>query len=115
MVKQLSSLGFIVHDEDKYTKSSDYLRRGGILVTPGAHTCMVLDNGKKYYPRPALGKLKILHDLNVRDVPVTGEVINVMREGDVVYYYGTDPATGWFELYNGYCSNKEKYTEVHRL
>lgn len=33
---------------DKYCKSSDYLLRGDILVTPvSGHTCVVLDNGAK--------------------------------------------------------------------
>ena len=32
--------------EVKYLTSSDYLKRGDILVSPGSHTAMVLNNGK---------------------------------------------------------------------
>lgn len=115
MRKQFKELGFIVHDEPKYLESSDYLRRGGILLTEGKHTCMVLDNGAKYYPKTPVGKIKILKDLNIREAPVTGEVIGVMKAGDIVYYYGKDEASGWYELYNGFCSGKEIYTKEQKL
>lgn len=32
---------------DKYLNSPDYLQRGDILVSPGSHTVMALDNGSK--------------------------------------------------------------------
>lgn len=38
---------FDVLTEKKYLTSSDYLRRGDILVKPGSHTVMVLGNGAK--------------------------------------------------------------------
>ena len=40
--------GFNVLTDDKYVSGIDYLSKGDILVKPGAHTVIVLDDGAKY-------------------------------------------------------------------
>ena len=40
--------GFNVLTEDKYVSGIDYLSKGDILVKPGAHTVIVLDDGARY-------------------------------------------------------------------
>lgn len=62
---------FSVLKSDKYCRSSDYLRRGDILVTRSrGHTVVVLDDGakvKKETFKPY--KVKITKDVNVRTKP----------------------------------------------
>lgn len=38
---------FLEYTDSKYLTGTDYLKRGDILVAPGSHTVMVLDNGAK--------------------------------------------------------------------
>lgn len=46
MEKAFSSTGmFDVLKDDTYTKTDGFLKRGDILVAPGSHTVMVLENG----------------------------------------------------------------------
>ncbi len=48
MVAKFSAKGsYVVLTDKKYTDSSDYLKRGDILVKKGSHTVMVLSNGAR--------------------------------------------------------------------
>ena len=50
IVKRFKDTGKFIHlTEDKYLKSSEYLRAGDILVRKGHHTVMVLEDGPKAY------------------------------------------------------------------
>lgn len=103
MVNQLKPW-FIVHTESKYLNKSDYLKRGGILVTAGKHTCMVLDDGAKAV-KP-VGLIKVAKDTNVRTKPdTTGDILRVVKGGDTIDFYSI-AESGWYKVTDGYLSNK---------
>lgn len=59
MIEKFKASGnYEVLTDEKYTKSSDYLKRGDILVKRGSHTVMVLSDGAKA-KETGLGKVKI--------------------------------------------------------
>ena len=115
----------------KYTESSNYLKRGDILVTKTTgHTVIVLTNGSKIEPdKPAepayklayaeskdaalAGSYEVKTDLYLRTAPVDGEIILIMKKGKHCRNYGyfTEvKGTKWFLVTysnkNGFCSSK---------
>lgn len=58
MKSVFKAAGFEVHTDVKYMRSPDYLSKGDILLKPGSHTVIVLEDGalygksvvKEYYP-----------------------------------------------------------------
>lgn len=69
MLADFLSTGMFAYFEDtKYTTSEKYLKRGDILVSPGHHTVMVLDNGSS-----------ALVDDNAETYPI-------LRKGSTGYY-----------------------------
>lgn len=105
--------------DKKYTESSDYLKRGDILVTKTqGHTIVVLSNGSKaveaapvepvkpevkiadayYYDKAMAGKYKIVTDLYLRSSanPTNpNNILYVMKEGK------TAQCWGYYNMYNG--------------
>jgi hypothetical protein len=70
LVKVLEATGkFKVYKSAKYCESSDYLRRGDILVTrTKGHTVVVLSDGAKVYPEYKVGKTYTLQqEMNIRE------------------------------------------------
>lgn len=114
--------------ETKYTTSSDYLKRGDILVTRRTgHTCVVLTNGSKAvevapvlkiadaerFNKDIAGTYQIITDLYLRTSPLTGTAICVMKQGKTCRnygYYSDRNGTKWFLVIygnkKGFCSSK---------
>lgn len=113
--------------EAKYTTSSDYLKRGDILVTKTrGHTEVVLSNGSKAVEKPkpemayaeeydkaVAGSYKVLTDLYLRTAPVNGTAIYVMKEGKTARcygYYSVRDNKKWlfvqYGKYTGFASSK---------
>ena len=68
--KVLKATGkFKVYTSAKYCKSSDYLKRGDILVTKTkGHTVVVLSDGAKVYPEYKVGKsFTLQQEMNIRE------------------------------------------------
>lgn len=84
---------------DKYTKSSDYLKRGDILVTATrGHTVIVITNGKNANePIITTGKVKITGgSVWVRKGPgVRYTAIGVAHKNDIFNYGGETSIDGW--------------------
>jgi hypothetical protein len=59
------------YTEPKYLKGTEYLQRGDILVKPGSHTVMVLDNGNK----------ALVSDTPLEDVTTTKIITNISEIG----------------------------------
>ena len=78
----------------KYSDSSDYLKRGDILVTSKqGHTVVVLTNGDKVKPEPEPGTEVVVvtgGSVNVRTAPntETGKILGVVHRGDILQYQG---------------------------
>lgn len=110
MVDQLKACGFKVYTDTKHTTKPEYMRAGGVLVTPGHHTAMVLDDGGKITPME--NKVKVIGGaVNIRTKPKTGDVVKIAYKGEKYELLGVD-ATGWYKLDCGYISNREDLTEV---
>ena len=110
----------------KYTTSSDYLKRGDILVTKSrGHTEVVLSNGSKVeekkpemayaeeYDKAVAGSYKITTDLYLRTAPVNGSIVYVMKEGKTARcygYYSVSDNKKWlfvqYGKYTGFASSK---------
>ena len=119
MVDKLTATGaFTKYTSAKYTESSEYLRRGDILVTKvKGHTVVVLDDGPKA-EKSADGKKLTINNgtYYVRKTPTTKESNYIMigakaltvHSGDVVDLLGTED--GWYKIkhkgYTGYVSGK---------
>ena len=135
MTNALKSTGkFDVMTASKYLTSSDYLKRGDILVKPYDHTVVVLSNGSKanadsgaVTPTPTdtimyaesfdasiKGQYKVTTDLYLRRGAGTGyKFITVLPEKATVHNYGYYTMVGstkWLYVawngYVGFCSSK---------
>ena len=98
----LESGEFVEMKGAKYTDSSDYLKRGDILVTKTqGHTVVVLNDGVKANdPDPVYtDHVEVTGgSVNVRTAPntQTGKIIGVAHRGDVFPYQGETSENGWF-------------------
>lgn len=98
----LESGEFVEMKGAKYTDSSDYLKRGDILVTKTqGHTVVVLNDGSKADdPTPIYtDHVEVTGgSVNVRTAPntQTGKIIGVAHRGDVFPYQGETSENGWF-------------------
>ena len=112
----LDSGMFVEMEGSKYTKSSDYLRRGDILVTPiQGHTVIVLSDGK-YADKdiqPANKHVLVTGgSVNVRTAPnvETGKIIGIAHMNDVYDYQGETSENNWYLIdyknKNGWISGK---------
>lgn len=127
---------FTKYTSAKYSKSSDYLKRGDILCTPvSGHTVVVLSDGAKVTSsasatKPASNTKKVdsaksfdkslaksyttTSNLNLRVGAGTGKTkLTVIPKGDKVTcygYYTTVSGTKWYLVaygdYTGFCSSK---------
>lgn len=108
MVKALEGTGqFKVLRGSKYLTSSDYLKKGDILVTEGKHTIIVLEDGAKIssnteststnsnssaaekFSKNIAGTYKTTNALNLRAGAGTNhKVLHVIPKGDKVVNYG---------------------------
>lgn len=101
-VALLESGEFVEMKGAKYTDSSDYLKRGDILVTKTqGHTVVVLNDGSKAdNPDPVYtDHVEVTGgSVNVRTAPntQTGKIIGVAHRGDVFPYQGETSENGWF-------------------
>lgn len=112
----LESGEFIEMKGTKYTDSSDYLKRGDILVTKTqGHTVVVLNDGSKADdPAPVYtDHVEVTGgSVNVRTAPntQTGKIIGVAHRGDVFPYQGETSENGWYLIEyknkNGWISGK---------
>lgn len=99
---------------DRYTKSSDYLKRGDILCTKTqGHTVIVLTNGKNAdQPPVTTGKVLITGgSVWVRKAPnVNADKLGVAHNGDMFPYGGETSKDGWnlieYKKENGWVSGK---------
>ena len=99
----LDSGEFIEMVGTKYTDSSNYLKRGDILVTKTqGHTVVVLNDGKYIEPTPT--PTEYIHVLvtggsvNIRTAPntQTGKIIGVAHKGDILDYQGETTDNNWY-------------------
>lgn len=123
---------FEVLTGSKYLTSSDYLKRGDILVKEGSHTIMALSNGTKvtaptatsakkaaaakYGPdKTVAGTYKTTANLNMRtNAGTTNKIMQTIPKGASVRCYGfynkVSDGTKWlYVVYKGiagYCSSK---------
>lgn len=88
----------------KYTDSSNYLKRGDILVTKTqGHTVVVLNDGKDAKPDPTHTPTEYKHVLvtggsvNIRTAPntETGKIIGIAHVGDILDYQGETSDNNW--------------------
>lgn len=98
----LDSGEFIEMVGSKYTDSSNYLKRGDILVTKTqGHTVVVLNNGKDVEPTPTPTEYKHVlvtgRSVNIRTAPntQTGKIIGVAHKGDILDYQGETTDNNW--------------------
>ena len=97
----------------KYSDSSDYLKRGDILVTSKqGHTVVVLTNGDKIKPKPTQEVIVTGGSVYVRTAPnkETGKILGVVHKGDILSYQGETSSGGWYLVeyknQNGWISGK---------
>lgn len=100
----------------KYSDSSDYLKRGDILVTSTqGHTVVVLTNGDKVKPMPKPDPKEVIitgGSVYVRTAPnkETGKELGIVHRGDILPYQGVTSSGGWYlviyENQNGWISGK---------
>ena len=88
--------------EAKYTTSSEYLKRGDILVTKTTgHTCVVLTNGSgvastKLYDKDLAGEYTVTTALNMRSGAGTEhKVVEILKKDETVI------CRGFYEIVNG--------------
>lgn len=95
MVNAFKNTGqYTVLTDRKYTASSDYLKRGDILVSPGHHTAMALTNGPKADVKKKIDekveykigqKYTLQVDLNVRsNYSTTASIKKVFTKGKTI-------------------------------
>ena len=108
---------FIELTGTKYTKSSNYLKKGDILVTKTkGHTVVVLTDGIKSIPVDTSGDyVKATGNVNIRVLPnVQAKIINVLRKGELAKYENEISADGWYKVSyegdTGWVTNK--YSEL---
>lgn len=139
-VKTLEATGkFTILTADKYCKSSDYLKRGDILVTKTkGHTVVILSNGAKvtgagkktdskyneakvkvakYFNKKIAGTYVTKVNLNLRygAGTVSTKIITIPKGAKIKCYgyYNKYLGTKWYLVeygdYVGYCSSSSKY------
>ena len=115
----LNSGEFVEMTGKKYTDTSDYLKRGDILVTKiQGHTVIVLNDGDKAKTDPSecTHVLVTGGSVNVRTAPSveTGKRIGIVHKGDVLKYQGETSENNWhlveYENKNAWISGK--YSEL---
>lgn len=99
----LNSGDFIEMVGSKYTDSSNYLKRGDILVTKTqGHTVVVLNDGKDAEPSPVPSEYKHVKvtggSVNVRTAPnkEDGKIIGVVHRNDILDYQGVTSDNDWY-------------------
>lgn len=126
--------GFRTYTDGKYLNGTEYLRRGDILVKPGSHTVMVLDDGAKVstqkevqkegastdgiqiaqsYAKDVSGAYRTTTGLNLRaGAGKEWNVLKVLKQGEAVRcwgYYNMSNSIKWLYVTTadgtaGYCS-----------
>lgn len=104
----------------KYSDSSDYLKRGDILVTSTqGHTVIVLTDGDKVKSEPDTMIKTVMvtgGSVYVRTAPntKTGKILGVVHKGDIFPYQGITSSGGWYliEYKNGNGWITPKYTKL---
>jgi len=100
------------------TDTPYYLRTGDVLVTAvKGHTCVVLNNGERVDPRPGPTPTYQYVEVLGRSVRVRasdsilGKTMRIVHRGDKLDYMGTAPS-GWYEVPDGFITNRAKYTRL---
>lgn len=100
------------------TDTPDYLRTGDVLVTAvKGHTAIALNNGERVDPRPEPTPTYQYVEVLGRSVRVRasdsilGKTVRIVHRGDKLPYMGTAPS-GWYEVEDGFITNKPKYTRL---
>lgn len=117
----LDSGAFTEMKGEKYSDSSDYLKRGDVLVTSSqGHTVIVLSNGPKAELTPVLTSVGLFTvgkgNWRVRSGPSTSErQIAIVKQGDVLPYLGRE-LDNWYQVdykgTEGWISGKAGKAEV---
>lgn len=99
----LNSGEFIEMEGSKYTDSSNYLKRGDILVTKTqGHTVVVLNDGKDADPSPIPSEYNHVKvtggSVNVRTAPnkEDGKILGVVHRNDILEYQGVTSDNNWY-------------------
>ena len=116
----LNSGEFVEMKGTKYSDSSDYLRRGDILVTSTqGHTVVVLTNGRKANNDSSKQYVLVTGgSVNIRTAPnvVNGKIMGVVHKNDLLEYQGETSENGWFLVVyknsNGWVS--PKYSKLEK-
>ncbi len=100
------------------TDTPDYLRTGDVLVTAvKGHTAITLNNGERVDPRPGPVPDPKYVEVVGRSVRVRasdsilGRTMRIVHRGDKLPYMGTAPS-GWYEVPDGFITNKPRYTKL---
>lgn len=96
---------FVAHRESKYLESGDYAQKGGIYLTAGKHTAIVVTDGSKAETAETLTAeadeidppyVQIKGRVNVRNpAGLSGKVIYVARD-EKLPFEEFDDDTGWY-------------------
>lgn len=109
MVKALINTSYFIKLTDKkYLESSDYLKRGDILVHEGSHTAIVLDNGSllilsddckevDYFVSVTTFRLNVRSESNAKS-----NIITTIKEDTVVHINQEKEGWGYSETYKGW-------------
>ncbi len=122
---------FIAHREPKYLTSGDYARTGGIYLTAGKHTMIVVSDGSKSASPSTPIKEDYSSEADQIDPPyvlslgrvnvratagISGKIIYTASKNEKLPFGEYDWDTGWYAVEtpkgNGFITNKPKYTKL---
>ncbi|MDO4493824.1 MAG: NlpC/P60 family protein [Clostridia bacterium] len=117
MARYLMNTGlFNEYTDEEHLRGTELLRRGGVLIAPGKHTCMVLDDGERIgadTETPVADKLTVKGgSVRVRTHPVEGKTVCILHKGAVRDIVTRDENTGWWCIREGWITDNEKLVEV---
>lgn len=109
---------FQILTDSKYLTSSDYLKRGDVIVNEGSHTMMALTNGPKVNNNPvfikptnsnAIGVAVSKGSVNVRTGPATSyKTVGIVRKNQQVQVLEIT-SNNWYKIVYGSADNGYAY------
>lgn len=104
---------FALVTSEPFLSEPEYAAIGGIYCTPGAHTCICIEDGAKYQGEevPERELIRAKGSIRIRETPKTGKTLAIAHKGDVIEVYGTDEESGWYKTATGYITNNTRYVE----
>lgn len=91
--------------EDEQMKDSVPAAKGGSV---GSFASVESGTGVRS-EKPPVGTLFTLGSVRVRETPVSGRTVRILRRGERVPFFGQDPETGWCRLKEGWVTGNGRY------